>query len=65
MKKLKEDWGMIELAFDDSSYEHSHFLDLETGEVLFVAEELSYAESLDGKGDTDAESDEDMPEWQT
>ena len=39
MHKLKIDWGDLELAFDNGSYEMSYFLDLETGEVPLVADE--------------------------
>jgi hypothetical protein len=39
MKKLKVDWIELEVAFEDNSWEHSHFLDLETGEVLLVSDE--------------------------
>jgi hypothetical protein len=73
MKKLKVDWSMLELAFDDSSYEHSHFLDLETGEVVFITdEEREYAESFGDSDDEDdagvlnaasSESADDLSQW--
>ncbi len=39
MRKLKIDWGELEMAFDNGSFEMSYFLDLETGEVPLVSDE--------------------------
>ncbi len=39
MRKLKINWGDLELAIDTGSFEMSHYLDLETGEVPMVTEE--------------------------
>jgi hypothetical protein len=38
LRKLKIDLSELELAFENSSWEAAYFLDLETGEVLFVQE---------------------------
>ncbi|HLB13278.1 MAG TPA: UPF0158 family protein [Dehalococcoidia bacterium] len=35
-RKLKVDMDGLELAFDDRSGEHSHYLDLETGQVVVL-----------------------------
>ena len=39
MKKLAVNWMQLELAFDDSSFESSYYLDTETGQVLTVTSE--------------------------
>ncbi len=55
MRKLKIDWGDLEMAFDTGSMEMSHYLDLETGEVPMVTEDdRSYLE----------EPDDDLQDWQ-
>lgn len=40
MKKLKVDMAELEWAFEDASWEISHYLDLETGEVVMVTDEI-------------------------
>ena len=35
-RRLKVDMDGLELAFDDRSGEHSHYLDLETGQVVVL-----------------------------
>ncbi|HUU65027.1 MAG TPA: UPF0158 family protein [Dehalococcoidales bacterium] len=37
-KKLKIDLDELCSAMEDSSYEHKYYLDLETGEILFLSE---------------------------
>ena len=55
MRKLKIDWGELDLAFDNSSYEMSYYLDLETGEVpLIVDEDRDYL----------GEPADDLQDWQ-
>lgn len=39
MGKLNIDWGELEMAFDNGSYEMSFYLDLETGKVPMVTDE--------------------------
>lgn len=36
MKQLSIDWFNLEMAFDNSSWEASYYLDLKNGEVLMV-----------------------------
>jgi len=58
MKKLKVDWIMLEAAFDDASMEHSHYLDLQTGEVLFISDdERRYLEQSYEAGEFDDAAD--------
>ncbi len=45
MKQIPVDLEELAFAFDDGSPEHEYFLDLETGEVLLVAEELGFIEA--------------------
>lgn len=40
MRKIKVDMDALELAFDDRSVETSYYLDLETGEVVAVTDEI-------------------------
>ncbi len=42
MRKLEIDWGELELAFDNSSYEMAYYLDLKTGKVPVVTEDDRY-----------------------
>ena len=39
-RRLKVDLSELEVAFDDASWERSYYLDLETGKVLMVTEEI-------------------------
>ena len=41
MRKLKIDWTELEAAFEMSSWETHHYLDLETGDVLVVTDEAA------------------------
>ena len=43
MKKLKVDLEELALALDDTAYEHSHYLDLQTGELILLTEEVRRA----------------------
>ena len=75
MKKLAVNWMELELAFDDSSYESSYYLDTETGQVLMVTEEArwklesiyeEYA-GIDDDADFDLSAvlpQTDLPDWQ-
>jgi len=75
MKKLAIDWMQLEMAFDDSSYESSYYLDTETGQVLMVTEETrwklesiyeEYA-GLDDSADFDLPAilpQMELPDWQ-
>lgn len=68
---LKVDLEDLQMAFDNASYEVSHYLDLETGEVIVEMEESRrYAEELfderDPDGCTDLETflqENVSPEW--
>jgi hypothetical protein len=42
MKKLKVDMAELEWAFENASWEMSSYLDLETGEVITVTDEMRY-----------------------
>ena len=75
MRKLAIDWGDLELAFDNSFFEFSHYLDTETGEVLVVTEdarrelEQIYEEFYDPDHPEafkleDVLSQVNLPEWQ-
>ncbi len=55
MRKLKIDWGELEMAFDSGSFEMSYYLDLETGKVPLVSDEDR--DYLD-------EPDDDLQDWQ-
>jgi predicted nucleotidyltransferase len=45
MKRLKVDLPGLMVAFEDASWESSHYLDLETGEVIMLtSEELGYVD---------------------
>lgn len=39
MKRVTIDWPELEFAFQNASWEANYYLDLETGEVIFVAQE--------------------------
>lgn len=54
-RKLKIDWTELNAAFQTSSWEMHHYLDLETGEVVMVTDEANryLEESLD----------EELPDW--
>jgi hypothetical protein len=39
MKELSIDLGQLEMAFEDASWESSYYLDLETGQVIWISQE--------------------------
>ena len=44
-RKVKVNWGELNTAFQSSSWEMRHFLDLETGEIVMITDEAArYAE---------------------
>jgi hypothetical protein len=55
---LKVDLEDLQMAFDNASYEMSHYLDLETGDVIMETEESrQYAEELLDEWDPDGATD--------
>jgi hypothetical protein len=48
-KALKINLGDLCEAIDDNSFEHEYFLDLETGEILFVSEDMDDEETAELK----------------
>ena len=44
-RKLKVDLEDLCFAQEDSSYEHDHFLDLQTGELIFISDYMDSEES--------------------
>ncbi|HID50425.1 MAG TPA: hypothetical protein EYP41_00095 [Anaerolineae bacterium] len=75
MKKVTIDWGEIELAFDNSSWEMDYYLDTETGQTLMVmAESRRYLEEIyeeyfapDAPDDFNLDAalaQVDLPDWQ-
>ncbi|MDY6912733.1 MAG: UPF0158 family protein, partial [Chloroflexota bacterium] len=44
-RKLKVDLDDICFALEDGSYEHGHFLDLQTGELIFISDYMDSEES--------------------
>lgn len=72
MRKIKVDMDALELAFDDRSVETSYYLDLETGEVVAVTDEISLEleaiydgmpEEADEDPFEEALRDRDLPDW--
>lgn len=57
MKKLKIDLQDLMMAFEHHSFEISHFLDLETGEILLVSEDETEKERQKIYEKIDGESD--------
>ncbi len=47
---------MLGVAMEDSSYEHEYFLDLDTGEVLFLTEDMDNDESRQLRESVESES---------
>lgn len=75
MKKIKMSLGELKYAFEDASWETSRYLDLETGQVMMVTDEMRWElESIyEEVYDPDAEQpidlaeilqQRDLPEWQ-
>jgi hypothetical protein len=60
---LKTDLDELRSAFEDNSYEHDYYLDLETGEILFLSEYLDdeEAEKLRDSIDEDPDRYERIP----
>lgn len=60
----------VVVAFEDASFEHARYLDLETGEVVLVTEEIrSELERLSEEADNDAgitqaAAKSDLPDWE-
>jgi hypothetical protein len=74
MRKLAIDLADLDVALDNASWETSFYLDLETGQVLMVTDEISRElaaidEELDREGDeqlagvADALGQRDLPQW--
>jgi hypothetical protein len=54
MRKLKVDLAELAMAFEDHSFDVTHFLDLETGKVIFIDPETQFAAAyLSEEMDTD------------
>jgi len=56
-KALKINLDELCSAMDDSSYEHDYYLDLETGEILFISEYMDDGESKKLRDNIDEEPD--------
>lgn len=74
IRKLKVDLIQLGSAFGDSSWERSYYLDLETGKVVMIADEIRweleriYEEEYDPEAEepidlADALQRRDLPEW--
>ena len=74
LRPVKVDFEALEMAFEDDGMEHANFLDLETGEVILVTDEMKQMleeiceEAVEDDSDSDAVLDaieaSDVPEWQ-
>jgi hypothetical protein len=64
MKKLDVDWSMLELACEDASWDHSHFLDVQTGEVIFVHPDQQRLLAGDLDDEEEAFDLEEGPDWE-
>ena len=56
-KALKIDLGELCSAMADSSYEHEYYLDLETGEILFISDYMDDEETGKLKDQVEEDSD--------
>jgi len=56
-KTLNIDLDELCEAMEDSSYEHEYYLDLETGEILFISEYMDDEETEKLKGQIDEDFD--------
>lgn len=56
-KTLKIDMDELCLAMEDSSYEHEHYLDIETGDILFLSEYMDDEETENLKDKIEEEPD--------
>jgi len=74
-RKLKVDIDELISAMDDSSYEHNYYLDVETGQILLVTDEIRSQLEEIYEAAPDEESGEefdlesslerlDLPDWQ-
>lgn len=64
VKNLKIDMGDLCMAMDDASYEHQYYLDLQTGELIFLSEyamDMSELEQLREQIDEDQDRYEAVP----
>jgi predicted nucleotidyltransferase len=75
MKKLPIDFGELGMAFEDASWQMNYYLDLETGQVVWISDEIrSQLEDLYEQAyDPDSEEpedlagvlhDQDLPDWE-
>jgi predicted nucleotidyltransferase len=75
MKKLRVDLDELALAFENSSWEMSYYLDLEPGQVIWISDETRaeleelYEEAYEPEGDEEVDlaealQDSDLHEWQ-
>jgi len=64
MRKLKVDLGELMYVFDDASWETSHYLDLETGQVVMITQETRWEleHIYEEEYDPDAEQPFDLAE---
>ncbi len=60
-KQAPVDLDELAFAFDDGSPEHEYFLDLETGEVLLVSDNLGYIEAQQERERIEEEFDRFLP----
>lgn len=74
-RKLNVDYGQLEMAFEDATFENRYFLDLETGKVIWIIDETSshleelYEEIYDPDSEepvdlAQALQDYDLDDWQ-
>ncbi len=75
LRKLKIDLIQLELAFDNNSFEMQYYLDLHTGQVMLITDEIRQKlediyEELNAAGDegfrhfTEAAQKRNLPDWQ-
>jgi len=75
MRKLQVDLGELAMAYEDASWGHSYYLDLETGQVVWVSQETYsllesiYEEIYDPESEKQAElatvlQGHDLADWQ-
>ena len=75
MRKLQVDLGELAMAFEDASWGHSYYLDLETGQVVWVSQEAYsqlegiYQETYDPEAEEQVDlatvlQDHDLADWQ-
>jgi predicted nucleotidyltransferase len=75
MRKLQVDLGELAMAFEDASWEQSYYLDLETGQVVWISQETHsqlesvYEEIYDPESEEPVDlaevlQDHDLADWQ-